>query len=685
MKKILLLFLLIYSIQFYSQEALNKVDFLKESLKKEKKDTSRISIILKIAKEFNKKSPDSTFVYLKKALELSKKIGDPKFKGEVYYDLGIYYFDFFKYGKAIEFYEKALGIFEDNKNLKYVAGLNNRIGYCYSQLLTEDKAIQYYLQSLNIYQTSLNDLDGVAMNLIDIGNLYYSHGNYEFATNYFEEALVIYQKLEDKDGISICYINLGNSISEEGNYEGGLVYYFKSMDISKELKDELSLAVNYNNIGDSYIKLERYNEAISYFLKSIEIAHKENDKELMALLNMNMSDVYLRQGRVNESIASAHKSLKISKEIQNVEYEADNLLFLSRGNEKLGNINQSLVYLKKYQVLKDSLISIDKRQKVALYKALNDLEKNRLTINELSAKNELSQIKYENEKKISYVLIIAVTLFSLFLIIYINMYASRKKAYNLLEYKNYLVKTMNDEIQVQSGNLEQMNHTKDKFFSIIAHDLKNPFNSILGFSDLLIENFKDYDDDKKIKFLKIIKVSSQKASNLLSDLLLWANNQSGNLKFEPRKVDVSLVVVDVLSLVQIQAANKNITIYNNLDSNIISNIDENMISTVFRNLLSNAIKFTFENGEIQLYSIVRPNSVEICVKDNGTGIPLEDQNGLFEIEVKNTSIGTANEHGSGLGLILCKDFIEKHGGNIWVKSEPGIGSEFWFSLPLDNG
>lgn len=397
---------------------------------------------------------------------------------------------------------------------------------------------------------------------------------------------------------------------------------------------------------------------------------------------MNNADLSYKQNKWKEGIANAHKSLKLSKELGNLEYQILNFLSLSQGYEKLNNTQQSLNYLKEYQKLKDSVENNDKRKNVELFHALNDLENKRNTIDELSNKNVLAEIKYENEKKISYFLIIIMAIIGVFLIISLNLHTSRKKAINLLEFKNHQINVMNEEIQQQSSKLTRLNNAKDKLFSIIAHDLKNPFNSIQGFSELLIENFKDYDDEKKLKFLKIIKASSLKASNLLTNLLLWANNQSGNILFQPKKEDLALLVSEAISLVEIQAINKDISIINNIDGHIFVNVDSNMIETVLRNLISNAIKFTFAKGEVQIYSLLKNGIVVVCVKDTGIGIPFEEQENLFSVEVKNTTLGTSNEQGSGLGLILCKDFVEKNGGKIWVESEPNIGSEFKFTLPI---
>jgi len=681
-KSYLLLFFILFSVIVFSQENLKSLKNLKVDLSKEVIDSSKIKLFIKIADYYKSKENDSSYIYYEKAVQLAIKSNSKIQLANAYRKSGTNYSNSNNLIKALESYQNSVSVYENLGLQKETGRLYNNIGLTYSGLRSEDKAIQFYLKALHIYENILNDLDGVATVYINIGNLYYSQENYEFAQHYFDEALKLYKKLEDKFGISICYTNIGNVLADNKEVSKGLNYYFQSIEIQEELKDRNGIAVNYNNIGDCYITLKQYNEASSYIDKAAEIANLVSDEGLLAVIYINKADLNYKQNNWSEGVVNAHKSLKLSKKLENLEYQILNYLYLSQGYEKLNSTQESLNYLKEYQKLKDSVENNDKRKNVELFHALNDLENKRNTIDELSNKNELAEIKYENEKKISYFLIILITIIGLFLIISINLHTSRKKAFSLLEFKNHQINTMNEEIKKQSNKLTLLNTTKDKFFSIIAHDLKNPFNSIQGFSELLIENFKDFDDEKKLKFLKIIKGSSLKASNLLTNLLLWANNQSGSILFDPKKSDLALLVSEAVSLAEIQAINKEISIINNVDNHLFVNIDTNMIETVLRNLISNAIKFTYAKGEIQLYSVLKNGFVEVCIKDNGIGIPFENQINLFNVEVKSTSLGTSNEQGSGLGLILCKDFIEKNGGQIWVESEPNIGSAFKFTLPI---
>ena len=230
--------------------------------------------------------------------------------------------------------------------------------------------------------------------------------------------------------------------------------------------------------------------------------------------------------------------------------------------------------------------------------------------------------------------------------------------------------------------LIELNATKDKFFSIIAHDLKNPFNSILGFSEQLIEQVNKKDYGQIEEYADIIWQSANSAMDLLINLMEWAHSQSGRIKFKPEYFDIHTIVSEVLLLMKGNAEQKSIILTNELSSGILVHADKAMLSTVLRNLISNAIKFTKPDGKITVTSVVRHNELTISVIDTGVGISKERIDKLFKIGEGYSTQGTQKENGTGLGLILCKEFIEKNNGKIWAGSEVGTGTTFYISLPL---
>ncbi|MEZ5083553.1 MAG: HAMP domain-containing sensor histidine kinase [Bacteroidales bacterium] len=284
---------------------------------------------------------------------------------------------------------------------------------------------------------------------------------------------------------------------------------------------------------------------------------------------------------------------------------------------------------------------------------------------------------------------IIVLILSLLSGIFLGMFLERKKTFR---YANQPLQKTETEANVQKeevrsykteAELRMLNATKDKFFSIIAHDLKNPFNSLLGFSDLLKNDYDNFDKEEIKRFIHIMHDSSKTGFDLLENLLQWSRSQTGRIAFIPVEVNVRDVLMGCVDLLESSARKKRITIYHDIPQNIRITGDIEMLSTVFRNLISNAIKFTPIGGSVKIKAKLNARYTEIIIVDTGVGISNEKINDLFRIDKQVSTFGTANEKGTGLGLVLCKEFIDKHNGKIKVVSEPKNGSEFKVFLPLE--
>ncbi|MBN2663601.1 MAG: PAS domain S-box protein [Bacteroidales bacterium] len=257
--------------------------------------------------------------------------------------------------------------------------------------------------------------------------------------------------------------------------------------------------------------------------------------------------------------------------------------------------------------------------------------------------------------------------------------------FSLINFKNKptLISVVNDitERKINENLLIDLNATKDKFFSIIAHDLKNPFNSILGFSNLLLKNIEKYDKDKIKKFIDSIYQSSKNTYKLLETLLEWAKSQSGKISFSPEEINIKQLFDETIGTLLDQARTKKINIVFHCDDTEFVVGDFYMLSTILRNLTSNAIKFSPSNSEITLKVVHKKSKIVFSVADAGVGMSEDKLEKLFKIGEKITSLGTNNEQGSGLGLLLSKEFVTKHNGKIWAESIINEGSTFYFSIP----
>jgi Signal transduction histidine kinase len=268
-------------------------------------------------------------------------------------------------------------------------------------------------------------------------------------------------------------------------------------------------------------------------------------------------------------------------------------------------------------------------------------------------------------------------IFCAIIFLIVSIYLSRVR-----HFKNQKI-LLEKLVAMKTSELNELNASKDKFFSIIAHDLKGPFGAIIGFSDILKEEIESGDPAENKEHARLINISAVQTFRLLENLLEWANSQTGKILFNPVSINLMELFNEEFSMLSDMAAGKNIEIKNFFPDNLTIIADKNMIKTVLRNLISNAIKFTHKNGKVEVKAMIANKHVEISVSDSGIGMTKETIAKLWRIDTNLSTRGTENEEGTGLGLFLCKEFVKKHDGKIWVESEPGKGSTFKFILPLD--
>ncbi len=238
------------------------------------------------------------------------------------------------------------------------------------------------------------------------------------------------------------------------------------------------------------------------------------------------------------------------------------------------------------------------------------------------------------------------------------------------------------KLNKQYNDLKEVNATRDKFFSIIAHDLKNPISAFMGVSNFLVKKFQDLSKDEIKEFIDEVNSSAKQLYELLENLLLWSKSQRGLINYHPMELELKSLILHNVDLLKMNADNKKIQLEYSIIENIKVFADPNMINTILRNLITNAIKFTYEDGKVEIKAEIKDDFAILSVTDTGVGIAEENLNKLFKVENSISTLGTEHETGTGLGLILCKEFVEKHNGKIWVESKINYGSTFFFTIPL---
>ncbi len=642
------------------------------------RDTVSIDLALKKGASFPISKDREAVVYFNKAIALAKKLQSQEQLGKVYLSKGTYYRDNFNYFEAIKSLNKGLPYLESTKDTKQLSKLNFYLGQSYFYVYSDDIAFKYYLRALSLYKKDQNEV-GMAYCYNGIGTIY-NKTNREEGLRYLKKSLALFKKNSYHKGIAINYINIANALDD---YHESIKMYNKSIEVLKQHKDGYNLAVNYNNLGDSYIHLEEFDKAIAYFEKALVISDEMDSKPLHALLYLNIAEVKLKQKLYDEAIQYSNSSLDYATKKGDVEIQAANVLALSDIYEQQGNIEKALQYKSEYIKTKERGLKYSDQKKIQLFQSLNELDKTQFEVQKLKIQNENSDLKLQKKNNETYFLIfVSLGLVSIVVILFVQRKA-KNKIYAELKVQTQQISVLKDNVQVQNDNLNDLNNTKNKLFKIIAHDLKNPLSSIEAFTDLMLQDDVDCDDEDKVVFLNLIKESATKASEILNDVLIWALDQEKPV--ENKKLSIKNLINEELKLLEIQALQKEVSIRNQIDADLDVVTDKNKVATVIRNLISNAIKFSYSKGTITISAAVVDRFIKITVTDTGIGMSKEEMHNLFIVDYKKSKLGTSNEEGTGLGLVLCKDFVQKLGGTMTVSSELNQGSAFSFTLPYKEG
>lgn len=630
---------------------------------------------------------DSALTYYYLSLNIKEKDPYKSKRARTLQNIASLHLQMGNYSKSKEYFKKLLGIESNLGDKKQVADIYNYLGFLNLKLNKYDLTISNYLKELKLRE-ELNDKDNIDKTLSNIGKIYFLMNNYTKAIEYYKRALKLAEKAANTTYIAKYLSNIGNVYYESKNYKKALGYYHKSLayndestdnTIANQPKTQYGRALLLNNLGLVYKNLGEYDKALKYCKLSIDIKEKLGYvKEIFYPLT-SIAEINLKLSNYNDAIINLDQALKIANKYNNISQKKNVRYLLFEVYSAFGDYYNALKNHRLYTSLKDSILN----------KATNKMISEMEVKFESAKKDQLNlTLRHTNEIQRNYFFIIS-ALILIILFVTISRYRSKQKANKLLQSKNTQIQQQHKELeymfsklQTKEENLRDANATKDKFFSIIAHDLKNPLQAITLASDLLINKYKFMDGEQLVSLIRNINDAGLHLETLLKNLLLWARTQNGKISFKPITIDISTIVNENIKLIKINADKKKIIINSEIPTNTLVYIDNNMVNTVIRNLLSNAVKFTKENGFVNITIHDRGKLFwEVNIADSGVGISKEDISKLFRIDIHYTTVGTSKEGGTGLGLILCKEFIEINGGKIWVESKISEGSTFKFTIP----
>jgi len=674
--KINSLILFLITITLWSQ---NTIDNLVNQLKKTTEDTEKIEIFIKLGELQALNKPNNSIIYFNQAIQLSKKINDNYFIGKSYKALGNFYYEKSDYALALSNFKLAQIYFEKSNSLVELSGAYNNIGNVYLSQNLHSKSYENFLKALRIAEKE-SYLKGVSSAYNNIGLIYNERGDKKKAIDFYNKSLQIATQLNDKLGISAVNTNIGNIYTDEKKFHLANEYYLKSLKIDTELEDNYGMIICYNNIGEVYFKQGLYSKATEYYHLGIDLALDTGNKSMLAMLNLNEANLHLTQKDYQKATNFAYESLKYALTTNDLKAQSEVYDVLANISLAKQDYKNAYDFQKTKNSLLDSLANQDKYLKVKELDVLFESEEKSKEFQDLTKSHRENEIKISSQRLIIYGFIFLIVVTIMFSLILLKQNRDKVKLNSLLTLNNLKIEEKNNEIVEQHKNLQAANETKDRFFSIIGHDLKNPLNSIMGFSELLLQRIDKYEPEKIKKYLEIIRDSAQRSNELLENLLNWALTQGKSVEFTPERISLKNKIEEVFGLLKVQAERKNIKLQSNFGTNCEVLADKNMVYTILRNLISNAIKFSNSNSEINVLINPKNDFCEITVKDYGVGISEKDIDLLFDFNSRG-QLDKKKNSGSGLGLILCKEFVERCGGTISVKSTLNEGSEFIFTLP----
>lgn len=578
--------------------------------------------------------------------------------------------------------QETLALAKDQYFENEEAELYRLIGLIWFYKVDYAKALDYFTKSHELY-IKLGNKGGEASALNNISLVYGRQGYLDKTLEMGLQVLEMRKSLNDADKLAGSYNNIAVAYLDLENYDSALVYYKEAIAISISNNKTESLDLYYNNVGNLYMKTDLLDSAKHYFQKSLEISTELKHKQMMSNSNVYLGQYYLLKQNYNKAKEHLIKGLELAQDIAIVYEIEDAAKYLHEAFSKTGEYQKAYETHLMFKQMADSAKNLEAIQKITSIEA--DLKyKRERELNEVKQENLklANQLEINKQKQARNLAILIGVILTLIIIFIYRSYIFKSNDNKALLIQKEEITLQKEEILAQRNRIKALNDTKDKFFAIIGHDLRNPLSGIYKLSEVVYTNFDFLERDKLKKYLLNIKTTSEGVYSLLDNLLKWASLQTGALSVNAHEFDIAKLIKQNKELLTSMAAQKNIQLSYSNGVNCLAFADEEMINTVLRNLMINAIKFTNDGGSISIDLERHDTSWKVCISDTGIGMTKEMQDVLFDLSPLSKNERKSKNSGVGLGLVLCKEFTQLNGGKIWVNSEINKGSKFCFTIPL---
>lgn len=620
-------------------------------------------------------APDKAIDYILNTKENESLINSQDSSSYFLLYLGIAYAKIHIPDTSKMYLEHALKMMNEAKDSSGICSTHIALGHINIVVGDLTAAIQHFVAAEEI-SAAINKTDSYIDALNYFGIISYILDNLESAIENSEQALRLSRQYDYAEGEALAYEHLAIINIKQTDFEAALEFNSKSLHIREQLDDLTATAELYDNFSIIHNRLGDYDKAVEYTKKSLELRRQYGDINGMGSTYMNLGSIHISLDEYDKALEYFTLAYKIKKESRDLRAFTIILRNLSEIYEQRNDFRNAYFYLREFRIYHDSLFNENARRLISRTDAKHKLENKEIEIAGLQERNRF-------QSQLQQFLIISLILGFFLTVSVIIAYWINSKANKKLNFVNKELESQKNELAKLNKELVALNSDREKFFSIIAHDLRSPFFPLLTYSEILSENPDKLKISEIINYSKYINQSSRKIFILLENLLQWLGLNSGKMKFSPQNFNLSDKIDYIIELYSENADEKGIELkfYKNKDVYVFA--DAEMVATILRNLISNAIKFSDVNDKIIIETKTLKDFVEIAVSDTGTGMEESTLSSLFS--VNSVSIdGTNNEIGSGLGLLLCKEMVTRNGGDISIESEPGKGTTFRFTLPEAN-
>lgn len=586
--------------------------------------------------------------------------------------MGGVYYGKFEFARALDCYLKSLKMVELLNNQASIASLCNNIGATYKELGKYHEALQYYYKGLRQAE-KLNQEETMAMMSSNIAIVYTNLGKYKESFDYANQALAISKRinnpLQEIHALSI----IGRKYTLEKDYEESVTAYKRALAIAISLSRPDLIALASEHIGDNLLEQKKYDEAISYYKQGIRYSEQVNNLHYLSQAYSQLGKTYMLKGNKEAGIQNLEKGLAVARQTPMPTVEVNIRHELAHSYEKNNDYRKAYQHLSGYTALRDSMYKVDEKSAMQQLHFDHELYKKRQEIILLENEKTIQAERDKNQRILLLFLVTVLCFAGVIIYFLVSGSQKRKRAMKLIAAQKL-------EIQSQAVHLKQLNDLKTRTFSIISHDLRNPIAALSMLIELMDKNL--ISNGNFFEAMQGINGQLYSLNTVLENLLIWSKNQmEGREEHNPSKVDLHMLAEQSIALLREGALQKKITLVNDIAQNTAVLADNEHVDIVIRNLVANAIKFTKENGRVTVSSQLQGDRIKVMVKDTGVGMSQATVGRLFSYTETVTNYGTKGEKGTGLGLLICKEFIEKSGGTISVESEEGKGSCFFFDLP----